>query len=111
MQWLVWVSLALALGLPLAPARAQERQITPQMCINLDNLTKMMTDINAALARQPHPEAQAQLLDLMTELARLTQEMCGPTGYTREQEHARSILNLQDRLREVKQGLPVKPGH
>jgi len=96
-------------------AAGAQTQMTPQMCTNISCCADMMQQMAEALKSGKLSPAESKVvISHMNQMGRIMQEMTGPSGPSLEQKHAQELQQIKekwDRLREMKKGLQVKPGH
>jgi uncharacterized coiled-coil DUF342 family protein len=95
--------------------QAQVHQMTPQMCTNLGQCSAMITEMTEMLkSGKLSPAEEREVINHIDQIGRVMQEMSSPSGPSLEKKHTEELGQIQDkwrRLREMKRGMQVKPGH
>jgi hypothetical protein len=115
MKRITVVTLAVAFLAVFAVAAGAQTKMTPQMCTNVSSCADMMTEMTTALrSGKLSPAEEREVISHINQMGRIMQEMSSPTGADLERKHTQEIEQIQDkwrRLREMKRGMQVKPGH
>jgi hypothetical protein len=107
------LAFSVAMGAPVL--KAQVHQMTPQMCTNLGECSSMITEMTEMLkSGKLSPAEEREVINHIDQIGRVMQEMSSPSGPSLEKKHTEELGQIQDkwrRLREMKRGMQVKPGH
>ena len=115
MKKLAVITVALVSIAVLCVAAGAQTQITPKICTNISCCADMMQQMAEALkSGKLSPAEEKVVISHMNQMGRIMQEMTGPSGPSLEQKHTQELQQIKekwDRLREMKKGMQVKPGH
>ena len=107
------VAFSVAMGAPAL--QAQTHQMTSQMCTNLGQCSSMITEMTEMLkSGKLSPAEEREVINHIDQIGRIMREMASPDGPSLEKKHTRELEETMERwrrLREIKRGMQVKPGH
>lgn len=115
MKRIAVVTLALVLLAAFAIAAGAQTKMSPQLCTNISTCADMMKEMAEALKSGKLSPAETQeVISHINQMGRIMKEMSGPTGPSLEKQHTQELEQIKqkwERLREMKRGMQVKPGH
>jgi hypothetical protein len=107
------LALSVAMGAPAL--KAQMHQMTTYMCTNLGQCSTLITEMTEMLkSGKLSPAEEREVINHIDQIGRIMQEMASPSGPSLEKKHTQELEEVMAkwrRLREMKRGMQVKPGH